>query len=109
MNSKIIINEKDNVGVYLVETDGIPAGHKVALCDIETFEKSRRIKTNRKGIEYKENRGEYFEYLVAQKFNAIQNEKSNLKHTEGGDIEINGIPYQVKFEGAGIATGRKVR
>ena len=38
MNSKIIINEKDNVGVYLVETDGIPAGHKVALCDIKSGE-----------------------------------------------------------------------
>ena len=25
MNNKVIINEKDNVGVYLVETDGIPA------------------------------------------------------------------------------------
>lgn len=82
---------------------------KIALCDIETFEKSRRIKINRKGVEYMENRGEYFEYLVAQKFNAIQNEKSNLKHTDGGDVEINGIAYQVKYEGAGIATGRKVR
>ena len=34
MKDKVIINEKDNVSVYLVETDGIPAGHKVALCDI---------------------------------------------------------------------------
>ena len=34
MKKCIIINDKDNVGVCLVETDGIPAGHKVALCDI---------------------------------------------------------------------------
>jgi hypothetical protein len=82
---------------------------KFALCDLETFESSRRIRVNRKGVEYKENRGEYFEYLVAQKFKVEQNDKANLKHTEGGDIEINGIAYQVKYEGAGIATGRKVR
>lgn len=82
---------------------------KVALCTVEEFEKSRRIRVNKKGKEYMENRGEYFEYLVAQKFNAIQNEKSNLKHSEGGDLEINGVAYQVKYEGAGIATGRKVR
>ena len=82
---------------------------KIELCDIETFENSRRIRVNKKGVEYMENRGEYFEYLVAEKFQVIQNEKSNLKHTDGGDIEINGIAYQVKYEGAGIATGRKVR
>ena len=82
---------------------------KVALCTVEEFENSRRIRVNKKGVEYMENRGEYFEYLVAKKFNAIQNDKANLKHTEGGDMEINGIPYQVKYESAGIATGRKVR
>jgi hypothetical protein len=82
---------------------------KIELCDIETFENSRRIRVNKKGVEYMENRGEYFEYLVAEKFQVVQNEKSNLKHTDGGDIEINGVAYQVKYEGAGIATGRKVR
>lgn len=38
MKDKIIINEKDNVGVCLVETSGIPAGHKFALCDIKKGE-----------------------------------------------------------------------
>lgn len=38
MNGKIIINEKDNVGVCLVERNGIPAGHKFALCDIKKDE-----------------------------------------------------------------------
>ena len=35
MSNKIIINEKDNVGVFLTETGDIPAGHKFALCDIK--------------------------------------------------------------------------
>lgn len=30
----VIINEKDNVGVCLDESEQIPAGHKYALCDI---------------------------------------------------------------------------
>ena len=34
MKDTLIINEKDNVAVRLTETDGIPAGHKYALCDI---------------------------------------------------------------------------
>lgn len=34
MKDCIVINDKDNVGVCLTETDNIPAGHKVALCDI---------------------------------------------------------------------------
>ncbi len=38
MNSKIIINKNDNVGVNLIEADGIPAGHKFALCDIKKGE-----------------------------------------------------------------------
>ena len=38
MNNKIIINSQDNVGVYLVETNSIPAGHKFALCDIKKGE-----------------------------------------------------------------------
>ena len=34
MKDTLIINEKDNVAVRLTEGDGIPAGHKYALCDI---------------------------------------------------------------------------
>lgn len=34
MKNCLIINEKDNVGVALVDDQGIPAGHKFALCDI---------------------------------------------------------------------------
>lgn len=38
MTDSIIINEKDNVGVSLVGTDKIPAGHKFALKDIKKGE-----------------------------------------------------------------------
>ena len=34
MKETVIINEKDNVGITLVGTGEIPAGHKFALCDI---------------------------------------------------------------------------
>ena len=76
------------------------------LCDIETFENSRRVKTNGKGKAYVENRGEYFEYLVSQALGGIQNEQANLKHTKGGDIEVRGIAYQVKYEASGIYLGK---
>lgn len=35
MKDYVIIDEKDNVGVYLREKNGIPAGHKFALKDIK--------------------------------------------------------------------------
>ena len=38
MNGKIIINEKDNVGVSLAGDKDIPAGHKYALKDINAGE-----------------------------------------------------------------------
>ena len=34
MKDTLIINEQDNVAVRLTEAEGIPAGHKYALCDI---------------------------------------------------------------------------
>ena len=34
----VIINERDNVGVYLDGNEKIPAGHKYALCDIKKGE-----------------------------------------------------------------------
>ena len=38
MSNNVIINSKDNVGVCLVDTNDIPAGHKFALCDINKGE-----------------------------------------------------------------------
>ena len=79
---------------------------RIELIDLETFESTRRTRVNKKGKEYVENRGEYFEYLVSQFFGVEQNDVSNLKHTEGGDIEIDKIAYQVKYEASGICLGK---
>ena len=38
MENKVIINKADNVGVCLVASGDIPAGHKYALCDIKKGE-----------------------------------------------------------------------
>lgn len=45
------------------------------------------------------NRGEVFEKLVTEKFGLIW-EKDNVPFTEAGDIKVNGIAYQIKFERA---------
>lgn len=38
MSELFKINDKDNVAVALLETNGIPAGHKIAICDINKDE-----------------------------------------------------------------------
>ena len=72
------------------------------LCDSVTFTESRRKRINKKGKEYTENRGECFEYLVSKKFGVNQNDLANLSHKNGGDVVIDGIAYQIKFERSGI-------
>lgn len=47
----------------------------------------------------KYNKGEIFEKLVTEKFGQTW-EKDNVPYTMGGDIEVNGIAYQIKFEKA---------
>lgn len=47
----------------------------------------------------KYNRGEIFEKMVTEHFNQKW-EKDNIPFTKAGDIEINGIAYQIKFEKA---------
>ncbi len=54
---------------------------------------------NEKGKLTKYNRGEVFEKLVTEKFGQIW-VKDNVPFTEAGDIEIEGIAYQIKFEKA---------
>jgi len=49
------------------------------------------------------NRGEVFEKLVTESFGQ-EWEKDNLPFTEGGDIEVNGIAYQIKFQRATFAS-----
>lgn len=45
------------------------------------------------------NNGEIFEKMVTEKFGQVW-EKDNLPYTEGGDIEVNGVAYQIKFQKA---------
>ena len=72
------------------------------LMSIEDLKASCRTKTNRYGKTYTENCGECFEWLLAEHFGINQNAKSNLKHTDGGDLVIDGIAYQVKYEKGAI-------
>jgi hypothetical protein len=47
----------------------------------------------------KYNRGEIFEKLVTE-YHGQEWKKDNVPFTEGPDVEIEGIPYQVKFQKA---------
>ena len=50
-------------------------------------------------VDSKYNRGEIFEKLVTE-YAGQEWEKDNIPFTMAGDIEWNGIPYQIKFEKA---------
>lgn len=45
----------------------------------------------------KHNRGQIYETLVCDVFNAVQDEITNKSFMDGGDIYIDGIAYQVKY------------
>lgn len=47
----------------------------------------------------KYNKGEIFEKLITEHFGQVWT-KDNIPFTEAGDIEVDGIAYQVKFEKA---------
>ena len=81
------------------------ASQKILVDNEDHFNISRRKKINKQGKIYTENRGEYFEYAIAKKLNASQNTSPTTPHTVAGDITLNGISYQVKFEGSGIKIG----
>lgn len=49
------------------------------------------------------NQGEFFEKLVTE-WNGEKWEKDNVPYTVAGDVVINGTSYQIKKEGAQIAT-----
>ena len=71
--------------VYLLTQNTKP------ICSVEYF----------KGLvaNSKYNRGEIFEKLVTEMFGQKW-EKDNVPFTIAGDIEVDGIPYQIKFENA---------
>ena len=60
-----------------------------AICTVEYFE---NLKANSR-----KNRGQLFEQLVAQAFGGELETKSNLKFTDGGDMNLNGVAYQIKY------------
>ena len=47
----------------------------------------------------KYNKGEVFEKMVTEHFGQVW-EKDNIPFTKAGDIQVNGIDYQIKFEKA---------
>lgn len=55
----------------------------------------------------KYNRGEIFEKLVTEHFGQVW-EKDNVPFTKAGDIEVNGIAYQIKFEKATFCNERSI-
>lgn len=67
------------------------SGSVSVLCSKEFFE--NEVKNS------KYNKGEIFEKLVTEKFNQKW-EKDNIPFTENGDITVNGVAYQIKFEKA---------
>lgn len=72
-----------------------------AICSEEYLE---RLYT-----ESRHNRGQLFESLVAAAFNGKLTEKMNAKFTTDGDMEINGKPYQIKYNKATFTDERTIR
>lgn len=61
------------------------------LCSVEYFE--AEVKAS------KYNRGEIFEKIVTESFGQTW-EKDRIPFTEAGDIEVDGIAYQIKYQKA---------
>lgn len=65
--------------------------HAEPLCSLKFFEE---LFANTKY-----NRGEIFEKLVTEKFGQVW-VKDNIPFTKAGDIEVDGVAYQIKFQKA---------
>lgn len=55
----------------------------------------------------KYNKGEIFEKLVTERFGQTW-EKDNVPFTEDGDLTVNGIAYQIKFEKASFINEKQI-
>lgn len=55
----------------------------------------------------KYNRGEIFEKMVTEYFGQVW-EKDNVPFTEDGDITVNGIAYQIKFQKATFCNEKSI-
>ena len=71
------------------------------ICTTEYLEK---LRTNSR-----HNRGQLFEELVQSVFGGELETKSNLKFTEGGDINIDNKPYQIKYVKATFTDERTIQ
>lgn len=69
------------------------------MCSVEYF--------NSICADSKYNRGEVFEKLVTEKFDQTW-KKDHVPFTEAGDIEINGVAYQIKFEKATFCNEKSI-
>ena len=77
-------------------------GTGYAISTLEDFEASREWFITKNGKKKQRDRGVTFEKLLALRFSGTLAEAENLKYTDGGDIVINGVAYQVKYERGGI-------
>ena len=57
--------------------------------------------------ESKYNKGEIFEKLMTE-LNGQEWEKDNVPFTEDGDLTVNGIAYQIKFEKASFINEKQM-
>jgi len=57
--------------------------------------------------ESKYNNGEIFEKLVTEHFGQVW-EKDNIPFTDAGDIEVEGVPYQIKFQKATFCNEKSI-
>lgn len=70
-------------------------GNSVLLCSLDYF--------NAMVSNSKYNRGEIFEKLVTEYFGQTW-EKDNVPFTDDGDLTVDGVAYQIKFEKATFCT-----
>lgn len=72
-----------------------------AICSVDYLE---NLKANSR-----KNRGQLFEELVAKTWGGELETKSNLKFTEGGDMNLNGVAYQIKYMKATFTDERTIQ
>lgn len=69
------------------------------ICSVDEF--------NSLVAESRYNKGEIFEKLIVEKFADCPIwTKDSVPFTRGGDMDMNGVSYQIKFEGATFASER---
>lgn len=67
----------------------------ICICSVDNFTKQAQS--------FKYNKGELFERLITEFFGQVWH-KDYIPFTQAGDITINGVPYQIKFQYATFVT-----